>query len=678
MYKITTICIAICVSFSLCAQQPNPKREVLLTLGDYERIYENKFFVSQVANQNRFACIVEDTDNGRRAFVFNGENIAESNIRLDVPYLNTNEENGYICIYRYGGRGSFSSHWYQDDLFSHSYICLNHKGTLYEYLEDVDLDEDNPDIFCYSTIEGAIKGEEQLNYYVHYNGNIAGPFDDVSLKPEKKIGGIYSFTYYFTTTDKNYDYYFKQNGKWYGSKNSKNKEVNFAEYYQEGNRYDSKYYVNINGNVSQLYDEVCYILHLTENGHYAYVYRDNGKYYVNINGNISQAYNSVEYDCLLLTKSGKYAYKYTDNGKYYVNINGENSQGYEMINGLKLLENGKYCYYIGKGYKCDNPDSLKFYANINGEISSRGYNFIYEIFLTEDGQYAYKCRNNREYDYVNIDGQSSQGSLITSFFFTENGQYAYDCRSGDNRYVNINGNLSQAYYNVYGLRLTESGNYAYIYNTMGKGYGININGKLVQVKERIDDENFYITENGQYAYIYFDSDTRKYYINMNGNIYGGYDEISDLELSDNGNYFYKYNIGDGRLYHNKNGKITNMEFLTVDLDYGRSYYSQDDEDDSEEDEDDSEEDNDSSENDNEEDNGNIRYCPEIHLYSTNKEYSLHSDSNYEYVIIDNIHSGSKHLGRSPARSAWYDSEKNAFIWNTIEDKELVIYEYKLP
>ncbi|MDR0540624.1 MAG: hypothetical protein LBH19_00255 [Dysgonamonadaceae bacterium] len=63
---------------------------------------------------------------------------------------------------------------------------------------------------------------------------------------------------------------------------------------------------------------------------------------------------------------------------------------------------------------------------------------------------------------------------------------------------------------------------------------------------------------------------------------------------------------------------------------------------------------------------------EIELYASGNERSFYSNYAFEYVVIDG-----KKAGKSPALRAWYDKEKNSFIWNSIEGKELVVYEYKL-
>jgi len=156
-------------------------------------------------------------------------------------------------------------------------------------------------------------------WYVNCKGKENGPYDN-----------IYRNIYYnIIASANNYDYCYKLAGRWYGHKNGTNKRVDFVEQFYE----NGKYYANINGNISQGYEDVGCIT-LTESGKYAYCYREKGKKYANINGNISQGYEGVWN--ITLTESGKYAYCYREKGKNYVNINGNISQGYEDVGCITL------------------------------------------------------------------------------------------------------------------------------------------------------------------------------------------------------------------------------------------------------------------------------------------------------------------------------------------------------
>ena len=153
-------------------------------------------------------------------------------------------------------------------------------------------------------------------------------------------------------------------------------------------------------------------------------------------------------------------------------------------------------------------------------------------------------------------------------------------------------------------------------------------------------KNSILTESGKYAYIYRNKD--KWHVNINGQPSQGYIYAGKLSLTDSGEYSYHYGLEDGWIYQNNNGKNSRTEFLMSNKkgDVFSSFYANM--------------------------NG-------IEIYSKDKEYSFYSHYRYEYVVIDG-----RRFGNSPALHAWYDSDKNAFFWNTVEGKELVMYEYKLP
>jgi len=430
------------------------------------------------------------------------------------------------------------------------------------------------------------------------------------------------------------------------------------------NRKDG-YYVNCKGTINGPFRSV--LLHpyddfITSGINYDYYYRLDGKWYGKKGTQkpklILQERKAENYcyadgaDYVFdshLTKNGKYACVCTHNNrdyKQYININGNISPEYDEITSLYLTESGQYAY----AYENDR----KRFVNINGNIYQGGLNV--SLHLTENGEYAYSYSNNNNKYQVNINGDISQEyAYVDNLFLTESGKYAYRCSNQEilqrnrlpsyaNWQVIINGNASQVYEGVGSLRLTESGKYAYTYTSNGKRY-VNINDNVSQEYDGIG--YLRLTESGKYAYIY--QSNKKWHININDNISPGYDDVYELSLSDNGEYYYKYVAdSDGIIYQNDNGKISKTQRLISN--YDRLF----------------------------------DFTSKIELYSTNRESSFLSNREYkernaffssykyEYVSIDG-----KQFGKSPALHAWYDKDKNSFIWNAIEGRELVVYEYKL-
>jgi hypothetical protein len=346
-----------------------------------------------------------------------------------------------------------------------------------------------------------------------------------------------------------------------------------------------------------------------------------------------------------------FAYFRRENGKYHVNVNGRDSKGYDQIWGFSSSENGKYAYLYGENGK------HHVMINIDGtEKSSRGYDYVDygSPLLTESGKYAYQYNENEKWHVMtNTDGteKSSRGYDNTyGFHLTKSGKYAYAYQENEKWYVmtNINGTekSGRGYDNVRDLQLTENGKYAYKYEENEKWHVIiNIDGTEKSSRGYDGVEEIHLAENGKYAYLY--EENRKLHVNANGKESVGYDNLTGFEVDDKGNYSFYDNHDDGRVYRNDNGKESKTEYLTgMEWWHRRApdlFAS-----------------------------NNLRDDRKLEIYSPDKKHSFDSSYDHAHVVID----GRTH-GRAPALYAWYDAEKNAFIWNAIEDRELVVYEYKL-
>jgi hypothetical protein len=337
---------------------------------------------------------------------------------------------------------------------------------------------------------------------------------------------------------------------------------------------------------------------------------------------VSEKYDIVHLDYVNLGEAKGYAFSYEENGKWYINYHGVVDGGFEDI----LWKDDYYVRTSERDYDYLYKLAGRWYTSKNGKRKKA--NAIERIY--KDGQ-----------DYVNVDGSvGGPYDDIDYLRLTESGKYAYSYKDNDKYYVNINGSIVGGHFDdIDDLRLTESGKYAYRYNDNGKWY-VNINGSTVGGPY---DEYIYgltLTEDGKYAYIYED-DNNKYYINVNGSTVGGpyeshYCYISytkDLTLTEDGKYSYRFQK-DRKYYINTNGVVTEDRAYRI----FEGAYNHDD----------------------------------LDLTSKDGKHSFYSSYEYEYVVIDG-----RPYGKSPAINAWYDESKNAFIWNAVERRELVVYEYKL-
>ncbi|GHT37907.1 hypothetical protein FACS189435_3940 [Bacteroidia bacterium] len=411
---------------SLSVEPGVPARTVLFKLGDNEEIYVGEYFLEQLQNQNRFACVVLDTITDNLSFIFNGKRITSGpgtgnywgnsggwvGRGCEVYYIDLSEDNGYIVHYREKVAGS-------DEKYIH---YINYKGVVSGPFDAFEYKNDSVYLFAKKD-----EGSEKLSIYINYKGVVGGPFDNIYYDP-----GDYDVY----TPEDNYDYLYELAGRWYAHKNGKNKRIDFIStngrtgVYTSGRRdeyvningkerskphsrirsikltksgiyayayqdeYEGKWYANINGKVGEPHEQI-WNINLTESGIYAYEYRDNGKWYANINGKVSEPHEQIEN--IKLTKSGIYAYEYRDNGKWYANINGKVSEPHEYIASINLIESGIYAYVY--------RDNGKYYANINGKVGEpHEYIWSLSVNLTESGIYTYVYRNNGK-DYVNRNGK---------------------------------------------------------------------------------------------------------------------------------------------------------------------------------------------------------------------------------------------------------------------------------
>jgi hypothetical protein len=123
--------------------------------------------------------------------------------------------------------------------------------------------------------------------------------------------------------------------------------------------------------------------------------------------------------------------------------------------------------------------------------------------------------------------------------------------------------------------------------------------------------------------------------------------VMRLELTEEGDYSFYYHNDDGKVGINDNGKETEIDYLsdTRSWNYDFTFFKS---------------------------LLNFYNNFSLKIYSTDREHSLSSSFEDNCVVIDG-----KRYGNSPALYACYDRNKNAFIWNAIEGKELIVYEHKL-
>jgi uncharacterized protein (DUF2249 family) len=339
-------------------------------------------------------------------------------------------------------------------------------------------------------------------------------------------------------------------------------------------------------------------------------------YYIRYRGGRAGPYDGIRFD-------DDFDYLYQLGGKWYGNRDGINKMtGYNWVSISGYEKDGRYYVSVngkpGQGYEKDKID-------------------YYYLRLTESGHYAFVYREN-DNKYVNIDGvMSREYEQIRDLRIMESGHYAYTYMEDDQWYVNINGTINGGYEQVRDLRIAFSGKYAFVYEENGRWH-VNINGKLSPGYEEISDAYNYsliLTEKGKYAYRY--KDNGEWYVNVNGRVSQAYDWISDLLLAEGDeDEICRCEETERSDYGRKSSRVGMWKSAASTDTLFRV-------------------------------NNNS-----IELFSVGMDHSFSSSYQYEYVVVDGIR-----MGKSPALRGWYEADKNAFIWNAIEGRDLVVYEYRI-
>jgi hypothetical protein len=248
-----------------------------------------------------------------------------------------------------------------------------------------------------------------------------------------------------------------------------------------------------------------------------------------LDGNTSAVYY------LNVNEDNGYVFKYADKDLHYINIKGELYGGYEDIYDISSdsLSNWSFCYKKQGNY------FVNYKGEDKGPFEYAAIFIITTIMKTpvNDFDFLYKLAGRC---YAHKDGKNKLIPFIERYY--NNGKYC----------VNINGTTSNGYDDVWSLRLSESGKYAYYYKENGKKY-VNINGTSSNGYDDVDDLN--VSENGKYAYSY--RENWKWHVNINGKYSRGYDNVRYLYLSESGSKYAYIYMENGKKYVNINGTSSN-------------------------------------------------------------------------------------------------------------------------
>ena len=445
------------------------------------------------------------------------------------------------------------------------------------------------------------------------------PFYFVNLDATKDYG--YEMLYYASTDDKE-GYFISKGGVEEGPFDA------IRDYDESGYSYQlaGRWYRKVGNRITGPFvgGAPAYI---TKSGSYIFDFKENGQNFVNVNGIVSGPFVSILTP--MITTLGKYGYVFTLNEGVYVNVNGQVWGPYDEAASLVMSEGGRFAF----NYKIDGS----WFVNANGHVWGP-YLAAYEPSVTESGSYVFmykdyertksgKAKKNTEKYYFNINGKvGSPYAESSSLVLTESGNYMFMYKENGNWFANINDKVFGPYTDYADQVLTESGKFAFIYTENGRRFA-NVNDKVWGPFAYVDAPA--LTESGKFAFRF--KDDNQYFININGQVFGPYVDAHFPAITDAGGFSFLYNINDGNWYKNTNGKET------VEVDFSLPYQS-----------------------------------GAISITSSDKQHSFFSNSEFGYVLING-----QRVGNYPAMRAWYSKERNAFMWTTLEGRELALYEFKL-
>jgi hypothetical protein len=293
-------------------------------------------------------------------------------------------------------------------------------------------------------------------------------------------------------------------------------------------------------------------------------------------------------------------------------------------------------------------------------MALNGYKFAAIVKDTQTSKFSLVFNGKRVYETKSLPYKGNEDA----YYYTEEDNYPHVIPHNAFNVLYVNPSIENGYaywYNLAGRRffnvmgkvttgapeeksdasITCNGKFAFRYKENNKDYA-NIDGTIFGHYQ--DVSGIAIADNGKFAFGYQEND--KYYANIDGKKYGPYQYVWVDAIADNGKFAFRYKENNTRHYNVHGNEVSESAWrIAWEEIRGKS----------------------------------LR--PRFHspgekiindIRSKDGKHMFYSDWEYAYVVIDG-----KEVGEHPALNAYYDEQKHAFVWNAIEGKELVIYEYKL-
>lgn len=295
-----------------------------------------------------------------------------------------------------------------------------------------------------------------------------------------------------------------------------------------------------------------------------------------------------------------------------------------------------------KSYGFIYDDSGKIYINLSGK-KIENINNPEKLILQNNNLAFIYCLNKQYFVYIN--GKKFGACLkVNDLKYTKTGKFmfSYCDKNNDSWYVNVNNIVYGPYPSIIAIDISETGIFAFNYKDSDGLYYINKNGKILGPYQAISC-SLKIIDNNNFALAYRNNDS--WLINVSGKIVTDFSKVSlieDVYIDAFGVYGIKYKQKQKTEY-SINGKIVDsvMYYNFKNIDFPKNYFS-------------------------------FEYPENITIKSSNGIHILKSDIQTNSVEVDG-----KRYGFAFAISAYYNEKNNTFVWNSVENNELVNYEILL-
>lgn len=355
--------------------------------------------------------------------------------------------------------------------------------------------------------------------YVIINEKRFGPFPNMS---DMKSGVAPDGSYFYEYSDTLGNYYVNVNGREF-----RMEDITIHNYYSLSAytyKENNKYKLHLPWGEEGPYDEIIYIGINQKEREVAYSYRVDKSWFLKDGADIYGPYKYLEPQGAFYLYNGKVVFKYTTPKGIYINISGNSYGPYNYIKRFTMTPSGTFGYIF--------EENKKWYVNIDGKIKSSGYMSLNDLFLSDNGEWAFSYQEGKNESYIKLEKGliGPKKGYIDEIFLDSTGNPLYLYSADRNSYVSAFGNELGPFAIVDNLAALSGGEYAFSVSSADNSrFGLIINGIMYGPFDK--PVNFFIGDGGKY--IFSVQADKQNYVSVNGSNYGPYSKIERFRVFGN-------------------------------------------------------------------------------------------------------------------------------------------------